>query len=335
MNGYVKALVLAGLIVGLGGGAWAQADRPEQSILFTTPTGEIVSNALLPEAQAPQPREELEDPNYEAAQKIVEPLLPQPRLLRPMRIGPDKSQDSLEDPDTMRLKSSSEIMGIPTLRDIFGLPKLNGTNGQNQAYADTSTNIVYSDRSPDGAPANASGASPESTWAKMVFSEQGSADFSVGKAGSSNSIVGGFFDTSSSDGLFRNNKDGNDSAFGSSVFADTVSQPSKLDSALQSASSSASDLSSLPSDSFAPPPAPAAAPSSFDSGYNSGFGSQSPFQLPKTESPAASLPQLPTAPVFQNQNNQFSQPVTPSWAPKPAPWLSPVSPFGTLQQQKF
>jgi hypothetical protein len=328
MNGFVKALVLGSLVLGLGCGALAQTNRPEQSILFTNPTGEIVSNALLPAAQAPQPREEFEDPGYLAAQKIADPLQPAQRMLRPMRIAPDNRQDSLEDPNNMRLKSSSEIMGIPTLRDIFGLPKLNGTNDQNQAYQDASTNIIYSDGRSDDPSGNGRGSSPESTWAKMFFSEQGSSDFAVGKAGSSNSIVGGFFDTSSSDGLFHNNKDGNDSAFGQSVFADTVSQPSKLDSALQSAS----DASSLPADNFTPPPTPAPAPSVFDSG----FSSSSPFELPKTETPAASLPQLPTAPVFQNPNSSFSQPVTPSWAPKPPPWAATASPFGTtITPQKF
>lgn len=313
MNGFAKVLLLGGLMISLGRMAQAQ-----QSILYTTPSGQVVSNALLPAARAPQPHVDLSDPDYAVPVTIANPLMDPRAMTRPRLLNPN-DRDSLEDRDA-RLRTSSEIMGVPSLRDIFGLPKNNNTNSQNQSqsYQDATTNIVFSD-----GPKTPGGQSPEETWAKMIFSEQGSA-FAAGKLGSSNSIISGFFDTASSDGIYHSKAASDDSVFGHSVFADTISQPSKMDSSISS------DFSPQPSDNTPAPAMPA--PSAFDSGFSPGFGSQSPFALPRVESPASTLPQLPTVPGFQNYN-VFSQPAAPAGAPKPPPWVSPNSPF--MEPRKF
>src|SRR5215469_17131526 len=64
----VEALLLACLICGLFPAAKAQSAAGAQHIVFSAPNGQITSNAPLPMAQAPEPREA---PNLPAGQTAI------------------------------------------------------------------------------------------------------------------------------------------------------------------------------------------------------------------------------------------------------------------------
>jgi hypothetical protein len=67
--------------------------------------------------------------------------------------------------------------------------------------------------------------------------------------------------------------------------------------------------------------------SSANSAFAQGLNSASPFAIPGT------LPQVPSVPAI---NNAAPAPAsTPSWAPKPPPWLSQTPAFGTMGQRNF
>lgn len=153
------ALFLAGLVPGVS--LWAQTNSvpAEQSIIFSSPDGETVSNALIPVAEAPSPSASATMPD-DIPDSIAYPQAPVRRLSRPMRIQWNNTQGLLDEKD-MKLATPAQIMGVPSLQDIFGLPKPYATYDQKSAE-DESTAAPTKLKGPDisssffdGAPDNA------------------------------------------------------------------------------------------------------------------------------------------------------------------------------------
>jgi hypothetical protein len=319
---FAKALLLGCLLAGVCPLLRAQTAEREKLIIFTAPDGIAVSNALLPAARSPQPGIE-PDSSGEAPMSISGPDLPGIRYARPARIliQRDNTENPLDPNSSMRSPTSAEIMGVPTLEEVFGLPKPNSTNAQNQARSDGTTNDVPSyGQTPEG-PA----------WTKILYDQDGANTYGSSQSASTNSAPSGFFSSAFGDSVFDNSHKSADSAdnsaFGAPVFqplSSESSEPSKSDSFAPPVDTSTPDDSS----SFAPKA------SSFDAAFSTEMNSQSPFSLPKN-SGFETAPQPPALPAFQSQDSSFSQPAIPSWAPKPAPWLSPVPPLGTMTPRKF
>jgi len=115
------ALFLAGLMPGVS--LWAQTNSApaEQPIIFSSPDGESVSNALLPAVEAPEPVTWANLPDERPA-SINYMKTPARILPRPARIQWNNSQSLLDEKD-MKLATQAQIMGIPSVQEIFGLPK--------------------------------------------------------------------------------------------------------------------------------------------------------------------------------------------------------------------
>jgi len=317
-----KGLFLAGLMLGATALAQAQTNGAAQQIVFSTPEGQIVSNTAVPVAQAPQ-AEELEDMAVEAPVSTFDPHLPQAAFATPLpMIMPQESVENSRDTDPldpmnsrkiMTLPTPAQIMGVQTVQQIFGLPESSVLDGlKNPALARNtgSTNIISSDES----------SSEDPTWAKILAdnSDQNTPDSS--KTTKSHGLLDGFFNGPPSDGGFFGNQDKNGSAsgFGSSQADDAAAQSSSFDSSLAGSTLGGS----IP------------APSVPDATANSGMNTPSPFALPQS-SGLETLPQLPAPPSLPGQNYNSAPPAPPAWEPKPAPWLLPVPPAGTMEPRKF
>jgi hypothetical protein len=315
----LKALVVVGLMAAYCLVTRAQSGS-EQSILFSSPDGQSVSNALLPSAHAPGTSEGV--PNLPDAQpgSIFSPPEFQQRMPLPQRTLPrrNKSQDELNIRKRMGIQTPAEVMGVPTMQDLFGLPKANATNSMSQYGGSdtTSTNMLSSGNT----------AASDANWAKILSADSDA--FNMAKTADSNRMSGAFFDSATSDHVSREKKTDDDKAgddFNLASFAQANGrQPgrSAWDAAVQIAAPA-----SVPG--YTPTAAPA--PSGFAA---SSLNPQSPFALPKVSAPETTMPRLPTLPGVSGQTLP-TQPATPSWAPKPPPWLDPTPPLGTMAQRKF
>jgi hypothetical protein len=329
----VKALLLAGLICGQIPAAMAQSSGGGQHILFSSPDGQITSNAPLPMAQAPEPQELPNTPDasanihqFSASMPAAEPIFSPPPPILQENAG---TRDDFQDPMNVRTEMSAltpaKIMSVPTPEQIFGLAekpedaqKKSGqfNNGNTNAPDFNTTTTLFT----------------EPTWAKP-WSGDTTANDTGNSTGSSNTtqktssgFFSGLFDSGRIDNVLGHHSSSSDS--------DTIFPSSQSSAAPQQSSSW---LSALSSDTLTPSTpasgsgfnnftAPAAEPSS-------PFGSQSPFATPQV-SHMDTLPQVPTLPSLPGQNTPFGQPqpaasTTPSWGPKPPPWTQAQTPWGT------
>lgn len=314
----LKALVFAGLVAAFCLVTKAQSNT-EQSILFSTPDGQSISNALLPSARAPGTPQGLPDlPENEQSFSFNPQARPRMPLPQPMLKQRNKSQDDNTDiRKSMGVQTPAEAMGVPSLQELFGLPKPKATNSMSQyGGGDTgTTNILSSDSK-----------SSDANWAKILSADSDA--FNMAKTADSNRLTGALFDSATSDNLFRSKKADDEKAdddFNTSSFARANGrQPG------QGAWEAAVQIAAPANVPGYTPPAPA--PSGFGA---SSLNSQSPFALPKAGTPETSIPHLPTLPGASSWQNSPSQPATPSWAPKPPPWLDSTPPMGTMAQRKF
>jgi len=308
----LKALLFAGLLAAFCHRAGAQSAHSAQStqsgqpILFTSPDGQTVSNALLPAIQAPGTQEL---PDSQQAGSISMPQLPaqqwglSPRSIPVSRESSDASDDLRK---RFGVETPSEMMGVPTMREMFGLPKIEATNS-------ISRDAFTNDLSGDGQLQ-----SDDANWARILSAD--SEAFNSTRTASSNSMSRGFFDSLSGDRLFQEKS--SDDLFGSPQQAQAPSDQNEWNAAVQIA---------------APEGTPGAAPeiSPMSSAFHdSSASSLSPFTLPASDTLGA-MPHLPALPSLPGQNNAPAQVATPSWAPKPPPWLAPMPPMGTMAQRKF
>ncbi len=317
-----KSLFLAGFMLGALPWALAQSAGLGQQIIFSTPEGEIVSNTAAPVVQAPESQEmaDLPDGAPVSVLTLFNVHLPQPAFPKP---GPIivpqeymQNSRSVEDPlDPMGQRKAlspltpAQIMGVPTVQQIFGLPDSSvGNSLKNPALVQNtgSTNILSAGESSSESPA----------WAKFLANNayQNASDSS--KTEKSHGLLEGLFN-GPPDNNWSGNQDKNTAAsgFGSSLADETASGQSPFDSFLAAATPASSSPNSSPAV------------------LNSGLNPPSLFSLP--QSSLGTLPQLPTPPSVPGQNFYSPPPAPPSWEPKPAPWLLPVPPPGTLQQRKF
>jgi hypothetical protein len=315
------ALFLAGLLPVGCLVAQTNSAPAEQPIIFSSPDGEIVSNALLPSAEAPAPSPFADMPS-EIPDSIAYPGMPVRRLPRPPRMPIQRNNtQSLLDEDQTGLSTPSQIMGIPTLQDIFGLPKpyatydrKNGKDKDNSSPQGTQTNSISSE---------------DANWARILSGDTDQSAFAPDKPKSPR-VSTGFFDNTPTDVSDKSLKDKyqeqDDSVFGSSPFGQNPAEQAAFNPSTQS------------SEETTPAPAPASVFSpgapSFNSAFSPVVSSQSPFALP-TSSSLGTLPQPPSLPVSAFQNNVSPPPAVPSWMPKPAPWLSQMPQLGTMEQRKF
>ena len=320
--GFASALVLGGLLAVFSTVAQAQSSAPaqpkpsprgsqEQAIIFSSPDGLAVSNALVPAAEAPHP-DYLPDSSAIVPVTINEPQFPGVQYARPSRtVTPRNRNEDPADPlAALRSPTSAEIMGVPTLEQIFGLPKSRATNSLGRASGVT-TNIDFSDNSPNGSP-----------WDPSTPFGQGGM-FASGQATNSDGSSSGFSGSAFGNSMFGQRHDSdNDSAFGAPPFQSLSSPQSKSDFAPPADGGFSADASA-----FAPKtPAP-------DSAFNAGTISQwSQSSLPQPKS-LQSMPQLPSLPSYQINNP--APPARPSWEPKPPPWASSGPQLGTMTQPKF
>lgn len=310
--------LFAGLILCLSPLVQAQPGDSGQQIIFSTPDGKTVPNAPLPATQAPQP-EELSSfqSDFQAGSPFssFDQQLPGASFSAPAPtpIPRDSMQNSRDERERMGLLTPAEIMHVPTMEQIFGLPERN-TAADSQTNLMSSenqgtTNILSSDES----------SSLESSWQKIFNSNSGA-------NASTNESIFDSRTTNDSSGIlteiFNNPRDKeNNSLFGA---------PDGNAGGTAFGVSQQSDPNSFSSTRTA-----TANTAYYSSTFNSGPNSQSPFAVPKT-STMDPLPQLPRVPTVsgQDNNNNAPQP-TPSWAPKPPPWLSPVSSFGNNPAARF
>lgn len=320
----LKALFSAALVLGAAVMAPAQSSGPGQAILFSSPDGQTGGNAALPAAQAPAPQGLAMPDDVPAS--LYSPHLPGPAMpsSAPPAIVMNRNSSGLADPE-MQPQTTAEIMGVPSLQQIFGLPK------EDDSLFNQKKSL------PQNAPTN-SFAADDSAWTEILSSDLSRSVANQDEAARNSRAdknpqapATGFFDSSPADDLFaHHDKDQSDSAFGAPVFGQ-VSLPSSTPSdgtAQFSAAATPSPASGYAPGSFSP------GSSSLNSGFSSPFNSQSPF-APATFSSASQLPQLPTVPSLPGRKAQDTPPATPSWEPKPAPWLSTVPPMGTMEQRKF
>jgi hypothetical protein len=316
----LKALVYAGLMVAFCLVTEAQSGS-EQPILFSSPDGQSVSNALLPSARAPGTSEGL--PNLPDAQPgsifsapEFQEQIPLPQRTLPHR---DKSQDEKDIRKRMGIETPADVMGVPSLQELFGFPKAKVTNSMSQYGGGdaTSTNMLSSDNT----------AASDANWAKILSANSDA--FNMAKTADSNRLSGAFFDSTTSDHLSREKKTDDEKAdddFNLSSFAQANSrQPGRTawDAAVQIAAPA--DAASYTPQGAAPPP----------SGFGgSSVNAQTPFTVPKVSAPESTMPHLPALPGVSGQSPP-AQPTTPSWAPKPPPWLDTTPPLGTMAQRKF
>jgi hypothetical protein len=328
-----KSLFFAGLAVGFFPLMQSQSAAQGQMIVFSSPDGQITTNAPLPIAQVPQPSEPLADLPGEAPQGLFKPPTPNAPYV-PLMSGPVYQQDNFQPRDDfqnpmdlrrrMGAQASAQIMGVPSVEQIFGLPERDTADGKKNPLLDPmqseygingATNMMSADRI------------EASSWAKLLSDNSnpgGDGTTSSNSTDKTSGLFSGFFDStpkkSVKDSLFGGHDDqADDTGFGSSPAS---AQQSTWDTFLNGT------------------PAPATAESSQNFSTpnlssSPGLNSQSPFnQLPQS-SGFNTLPQVPTPPAAPGQNYNSMQPATPSWEPKPPPWLSSTPAMGTMPQRKF
>jgi hypothetical protein len=329
----VKALLLAGLICGLIPAAMAQSSGGRH-IVFSSPDGQITSNAPLPMAQAPEPQELLNTPDasinihqFSTSIPAAEPIFaPPPPIVQDNAGTRDDFQDPMSVRTEMAALTPAKIMNVPTAEQIFGLAEKPGDpqkkpgqlgNGNTNAADFTTTTTLFTD----------------TAWAKP-WSGDTTANTTGNSTGSSNTtekassgFFSGLFDSARMDNVLGTHHSGSsdsDTIFPSSQSSTTPQQSSSWLSALTSDTLTPSTPASGSSlNSFTAPAAESSSP----------FGSQSPFTTPQV-SHMDTLPQLPAPPSLPGQNTLFGQPqpaasATPAWGPKPPPWTQPQTPWGT------
>jgi hypothetical protein len=308
------ALILAGLLPGGSSLAQTNSVPAEQPIIFSSPDGETVSNALLPAVEAPSQAPWADLPS-EVPVSIAYPRGPVNRLPRPASMPARNNTQSLLDEDGTGLSTPSQIMGVPTLQDIFGLPKPYQTYDQ-QKNKDNA----------QGARTN-SISSGDANWSRILSGDTDQNAFNPGEP-KSQRVSSSFFDSAADEvsGSSLRDKFQNlgDLVFGSSPFGQTTAEQAAFNPPAPS------------SQTAAPAMAPAFSPNtpSFNSAFSPGLNSPSPFALPKS-AVLGTLPQPPSLPVAAFQNTVPAPASIPSWEPKPAPWLSQVPALGTMEQRKF
>jgi hypothetical protein len=329
------AVFIAGLLPGISLLAQTNSIQAEQPIIFSSPDGETVSNALLPVIQSPASSRFADMPS-EVPESIAFPHPPVRKLYGSARMPTrQKNTQSLLDEDGTGLSTPSQIMGVPTLADIFGLPKPYATytqkkNKDKDAQNPQDTEDPDNASPEDGSPTNSNSA--EANWMKILSGNVDQSAFAPDKPKSPRVSTGFFDSTPTTDASGKSLQEKyqalDATVFGSSPFDQTPVDQSALNQSAQA------------SQTIAPVSIPASAPaispsvSSFDSAFSQGLNSQSPFALPQSAS-LGMLPQLPALPVTTFQNNVAPPAAAPSWAPKPPPWLSQTPAFGGIGQGKF
>ncbi len=160
-----KALVSAGLLAAfclVAMMAKAQSGS-EQSILYSTPDGQSVSNALLPTAAAPGTPQALPDlpGNAQSSFKFNAPQSQGRMSVPPMPNSRKKSEDDGDLRKRMGIQTPAEVMGVPSVRELFGLPQLKNTNSMTQPYGNSATNF----------PGASSTAASDANWAKILSAD--------------------------------------------------------------------------------------------------------------------------------------------------------------------
>lgn len=321
----IKTLLVTGLICGLLSAAKAQSNGGGQRILFSAPDGQITSNAPLPMAEAPQPREALNLPDNDSpAPQFSGPPGPPVIFAEPPPVfQPDAARRGNDSLDPMNIRKQMDaltprqIMNVPTPEQIFGLaekgPEAQKTpvhsrngdvTGDTNFLASATTALIQ-----------------EPKWVRGWFGDTGDRAGSSNSTDRATSFFSGFFDSArNGNGFGKHDANDSDMGFGPSQPA---AQPSAWDSAFSgSGMTPSAPATELPANNFTMRVAPASL----------GFGSQSPFALPQV-SRLGNLPRLPAVPSLPGQNNQFDQlPTAPSVAPQPPPWTTLRTPFGTPVQ---
>jgi hypothetical protein len=335
----VKALLLAALALSLFGAAKAQtpqAPRPQpngggQSIVFSSPDGQTISNAPIPMAEAPEPQETPDLPS----QNVSVPHFsgpPTPWFALPqaaMQQQNAENRDNLQDPMDLRKQlgglTPAQIMKVPSPEEIFGLA---------QKPADTQKKPWQTDNNFGNGPTNTPAPDISAIFAEPSWAKTWTGDMKKkpGYLESSNStektsgLLGGFFDTARNDTVFGSHDAGSQDTLGA------PSQPGAQQSPWDSDFTSSSFATPISSDDAAPTKfsMPSATTSS------AGLGSQPPFAVPRVSS-LDTLPKLPALPSATRQDDQLVQPTTSasSWGPKPPPWTQSQTPFGTPVQFKI
>lgn len=309
----LRAWFFTGLMLGVLPLALGQSAEPGQQIIFSSPDGQIVSNALPATLQATQPQQPANVPETPVPADIFKSFDPTPPP-HPTAIwvSDRKPQDAEDNQNPLKHVTPAQIMGVQTIEQIFGLPERDGTGAMTNSSSDENqnTNYIYSGDSSSG----------DSQWTKLLSDNLGGNTSGSNTTRNSRSTLGGFWDAAPRRSFFDNHdKSAGETGFNSSPAGGPVAQSLGWDSFQQPAAT--------------PDAADSQPVSSLNSTFSPGLNSQSAFALPKS-SPEA-LPQLPSLPGSSSQNYNAPRPVTPSWEPKPPPWLSPVPQPGTLQDRKF
>jgi hypothetical protein len=310
-------LIFAVLLLGFLPLALAQSATPGQPILFSSPDGGTASNAILPAATAPAqaalanmpvaPVSVFNDHSSDAISPVPAPAA--------FPSG-NNAQNSTDPQNNLKLLTPAEIMDVPTPEKIFGLPESDTKkNTAGQRAENTQTNDFSSE---------------QSGWSKFLYGNDAKANTTdAGGAENSSGILSRLFNGAPDGGLLGDPNKTADAIYGLSPQpVQTPAQPEvdQFQQLLEPLQSSEKPADSSDMNFYRSP----AQDSVFAQPANSG----SPLALPKGGSLAKS-PQLPKLPSVSSQNSDSTQPVAPSWAPKPAPWLSPVPPLGTIPQRKF
>lgn len=317
--------VFACLLMGIPLIARGQSSVGEEPILITSPDGQTVSNALLPAAQSPQPRQpsefSSETPSVTFGRPYPGEALPQPG---PVLIR--QKQNRLGDADDPRkqmgVMTATEIMGVPSVRQIFGLPESNGAYPTNNAFArNTNTNSLMTEQI----------AADDSSWAKVLVN---GGDGDAARSARTDPLAGIFTEIFSSQP--------NENAFSSfgKKAPTSMTGPRSSYSLRQQQSSLQQDLAALDASSQAPETTMPArdsyamkGDSSLDSLFSAGLNSSFDSPEHKALQTALQLPEPPT--VLGRREDSLSKPAPPSWAPKPPPWLLSGPQLGVMPQQKF
>ncbi|HXC36515.1 MAG TPA: hypothetical protein VNV43_11620 [Candidatus Acidoferrales bacterium] len=317
----VQALLLVCLVFSLFPAAKAQSTGGGQRILFSSPDGQVTSNAPLPMAQAPEPQETPNMPGGEAASpQFSVPaspmiLFPPPALQQNNAQKRNDFQDPTDFRKQMGLLTPAQIMDVPTPEQIFGLAEKPAESQKKPAQSqnlNAATNNLASD---------ATAIIGEPTWATARTGNTEKGVQTSNTTEKASGLFDRFFDTARSDDVLGSHSSGN---------ADTLFGQSQTQS--QSAGQQSPWGSQLTSDEITPS-APATEPirNSFTmpGSPRSDWTSQSPFTPPPADT-LGTLPKLPVLPSFSRQNDRFSQPAaTTSWGPKPPPWTQAQTPWGT------
>ncbi len=305
-------LLSASFVLAACSSALAQAGS-EQSILFSTPDGQTSTNAILPVTQSPQSGESDLDNLPDQSSAIETPQMPGQRAASYYPLIQNRTRKDMQDGTS--IETPAEIMGAPSLRQIFGLPNVDASQTNSMA-GNSNTNLI-----PGGT------LSGDLGWAKIMASDPSGTASSATNSQSESGMfsgLGDFFNnnnTPAENPLHRKKEEVSD--FGAPPFEEAAAQQQTLDSYAQASAPEA------PAD-----VPPVAAPQPV---FNSSpaFNSPSPFALPKSSSAEQTIPQLPSLPTVSGQYSTPSQPVVPSWAPKPPPWSLSGPTLGTMPQRQF